>query len=157
MTAQAHNRFVFCVVVVEFAVNGNQALQHIIDLLGDVFYIFFRFKNVSKHVMCQTNYNDLPIIRKEYQLAPTGVYSLLVNVMKDMENRIIHSRLALYYITSELTLLDLFRQCCYLCGANAIFSLSINHMVPIYSTFLFCLFLWPGQGTTTVIRQDQFS
>ena len=26
MTAQAHNRFVFCVVVVEFAVNGNQAL-----------------------------------------------------------------------------------------------------------------------------------
>ena len=25
MTAQAHNRFVFCVVVVEFAVNGNQA------------------------------------------------------------------------------------------------------------------------------------
>ena len=28
MTAQAHNRFVFfCVVVVEFAVNGNQALK----------------------------------------------------------------------------------------------------------------------------------
>ena len=26
MTAQLHNRFVFCVVVVEFAVNGNQAL-----------------------------------------------------------------------------------------------------------------------------------
>ena len=26
MIAQAHNRFVFCVVVVEFAVNGNQAL-----------------------------------------------------------------------------------------------------------------------------------
>ena len=26
MTAQAHNRFVFCVVVVEFALNGNQAL-----------------------------------------------------------------------------------------------------------------------------------
>ena len=26
MTAQAYNRFVFCVVVVEFAVNGNQAL-----------------------------------------------------------------------------------------------------------------------------------
>ena len=26
MTAQRHNRFVFCVVVVEFAVNGNQAL-----------------------------------------------------------------------------------------------------------------------------------
>ena len=26
MTAEAHNRFVFCVVVVEFAVNGNQAL-----------------------------------------------------------------------------------------------------------------------------------
>ena len=26
MTAQSHNRFVFCVVVVEFAVNGNQAL-----------------------------------------------------------------------------------------------------------------------------------
>ena len=25
MIAQAHNRFVFCVVVVEFAVNGNQA------------------------------------------------------------------------------------------------------------------------------------
>ena len=25
MTAQAHNRFVFCVVVAEFAVNGNQA------------------------------------------------------------------------------------------------------------------------------------
>ena len=24
MTAQPHNRFVFCVVVVEFAVNGNQ-------------------------------------------------------------------------------------------------------------------------------------
>ena len=29
---------------------------------------------------------------------------------------------------------------------------SINHMVPIYSTFLFCLSL---QGTTAVIRQDQ--
>ena len=27
MTAQAHNRFVFCVVVVKFAVNGNQALE----------------------------------------------------------------------------------------------------------------------------------
>ena len=27
MTAQPHNRFVFCVVVVEFAVNGNQALE----------------------------------------------------------------------------------------------------------------------------------
>ena len=26
MTAQANNRFVFCVVVVKFAVNGNQAL-----------------------------------------------------------------------------------------------------------------------------------
>ena len=26
MIAQPHNRFVFCVVVVEFAVNGNQAL-----------------------------------------------------------------------------------------------------------------------------------
>ena len=26
MTAQPLNRFVFCVVVVEFAVNGNQAL-----------------------------------------------------------------------------------------------------------------------------------
>ena len=25
MTAQPHHRFVFCVVVVEFAVNGNQA------------------------------------------------------------------------------------------------------------------------------------
>ena len=25
MTAQTHNRFVFCVVVVEFAVNGTQA------------------------------------------------------------------------------------------------------------------------------------
>ena len=51
--------------------------------------------------MCQTNYNDLPIIRKEHQLA--GVYSL--NVMKDMENRIIHSRLTLHYITNKLTLL----------------------------------------------------
>ena len=58
--------------------------------------------------MCQINYNDLPIIRKEYQLAPIGVYSL--NVMKDMKNCIIHSRLTLHYITSELTLfiLDLF-------------------------------------------------
>ena len=27
MTAQSHNRFVFCVVVVELAVNGNQALN----------------------------------------------------------------------------------------------------------------------------------
>ena len=26
MIAQLHNRFVFCVVVVKFAVNGNQAL-----------------------------------------------------------------------------------------------------------------------------------
>ena len=74
--------------------------------LGDVFCIFFRFRNVLKHVMCQINYNDLPIIRKEYQLAPIGVYSL--NVMKDKENRIIHSRLTFHYITSELTLLDLF-------------------------------------------------
>ena len=44
--------------------------------------------------MCQINYNDLPINMKEYQLAPAGVYSL--NVMKDMENRIIHSRLTLH-------------------------------------------------------------
>ena len=44
-------------------------LQHIVDLLGDVFYIFFRFRNVLNHVMCQINYNDLPIIRKECQLA----------------------------------------------------------------------------------------
>ena len=28
MTAQPHNRFVFCVVAVEFAVNGNQALRN---------------------------------------------------------------------------------------------------------------------------------
>ena len=27
-------------------------------------------------------------------------------------------------------------------------------MVPIYSTFLFCLSLWPVQRTTTIIRQD---
>ena len=27
MTAQPNNRFVFCVVVVKFAVNGNQALR----------------------------------------------------------------------------------------------------------------------------------
>ena len=27
MTAQPHNRFVSCVVVVEFAVNGNQTLE----------------------------------------------------------------------------------------------------------------------------------
>ena len=58
--------------------------------------------------MCQINYNDFPIIRKEYQLAPIGVYSLIV--MKDMENRIIHSELTLHYITRELTLFifDLF-------------------------------------------------
>ena len=45
--------------------------------LGHVFYILFCFGNVLKHVMCQINYNDLPIIRKEYQLAPVGVYSLM--------------------------------------------------------------------------------
>ena len=56
--------------------------------------------------MCQIKYDDLPIIRKEYQLVPVGVYSL--NAMKDMENRIIHSRLTLHYITDELALLDLF-------------------------------------------------
>ena len=27
MTAQPHNRFVFCVMVVEFAINGNQTLS----------------------------------------------------------------------------------------------------------------------------------
>ena len=27
ITAQAHNRFVFCVLIVEFAVNGNQTLR----------------------------------------------------------------------------------------------------------------------------------
>ena len=27
MTAQPHNRFAFCIVVVKFAVNGNQALH----------------------------------------------------------------------------------------------------------------------------------
>ena len=31
MTVQAHNRFVVCVVVVKFAVNGNQALQNMIS------------------------------------------------------------------------------------------------------------------------------
>ena len=31
MTAQPHNRFVFCVVVVEFAVNGNQALLKAVE------------------------------------------------------------------------------------------------------------------------------
>ena len=33
MTAQPHKRFVFCVVVVEFAANGNQALGKILLLL----------------------------------------------------------------------------------------------------------------------------
>ena len=31
-----------------------------------------------------------------------------------------------------------------------IFWFSINHMVSIYSIFLFCLLLWPGQETTTL-------
>ena len=31
MTAQAHNRFVSCVVIVEFAVNGNQALSNMLQ------------------------------------------------------------------------------------------------------------------------------
>ena len=30
MAAQSHNRFVFCVVIVEFAVNGNQALWSVV-------------------------------------------------------------------------------------------------------------------------------
>ena len=75
-----------------------------------------------------------------------------------MENRIIHSRLTLpYYITSELTLLDLFTQCYYLCDTNATFRFFKNQIVPIYLTFLFCLSLWAGQGMTTAIGQDQFS
>ena len=55
-----------------------------------------------------------------------------------MENRIIHSRLTLHYITNEITLSD----------TNAIFHF-LTHMVSFYSTFLFCLLLWPGQETTT--------
>ena len=31
MTAQSHNRFVFCVVVVEFAVNGNQDFVVVVE------------------------------------------------------------------------------------------------------------------------------
>ena len=34
MTAQLHNRFVICVVVVEFAVNGHQALCCKIFVIG---------------------------------------------------------------------------------------------------------------------------
>ena len=59
------------------------SLQHTVNLSGEVFYILFGFRNVLKQVMCQISYNDLPVIRKEYQMAPIGVYSL--NVMKDME------------------------------------------------------------------------
>ena len=33
MIAQAHNRFVFSVVVVEFAVNGNQVLKWVLESL----------------------------------------------------------------------------------------------------------------------------
>ena len=82
------------------------SLQHTVDLLGDVVYIFFSFQKCIKTCDVSNNYNDLPIIRKEYQLAPVGVYSF--NVMKYMKNRIIHSRLTLPYITSKLTLSDLF-------------------------------------------------
>ena len=37
MTAQAHNRFAFCVVVVEFAANGNQALSKKLCVLSLVY------------------------------------------------------------------------------------------------------------------------
>ena len=38
MTAQANNRFVSCVVVVEFAANGNQALfQHFVAYVDTMF------------------------------------------------------------------------------------------------------------------------
>ena len=72
-------------------------------------YIFRKLKHVDKNVsklrpLCQIIYNGvLPIIGKEFQMVPIGVYSL--NVMKDTDNRIIHSRLTLHYITSELSLL----------------------------------------------------
>ena len=36
MTAQAHNPFISCVVVVEFAVNGNQALEYPRFLCGGI-------------------------------------------------------------------------------------------------------------------------
>ena len=42
MTAQPHNRFVFCVVVAEFAVNGNQTLQAFYTKTngGDSYFLF---------------------------------------------------------------------------------------------------------------------
>ena len=80
------------------------SLQHIIDLLGEVFYIFFRFRNVLKHVMCQINYNDLPIIRKEYQLTPINVYSLPVNVKLQLHDAIYRLR---FYSNSLIHILSL--------------------------------------------------
>ena len=43
MTAQPHNHFVFCVVVVKFTVNGNQALV--------LFWISFCFQTEELNII----------------------------------------------------------------------------------------------------------
>ena len=48
MTDQPHNRFVFCVVVVEFAVNGNQALQDCLTILPLFLFMWWEdFQKIS--------------------------------------------------------------------------------------------------------------
>ena len=47
MTAQPHNSFVFCVVVVEFAVNGNQAIQKITDMFSPNHNLFLSTKLIK--------------------------------------------------------------------------------------------------------------
>ena len=51
MTAQPNNRFVFCVVVVKFAVSGNQALQNV-DFwkVGNMQFLFQElFSHIDKN------------------------------------------------------------------------------------------------------------
>ena len=57
MTAQAHNRFAFCAVVVEFAVNGNQALRSSSQVFtcDKSFEILTRRGHAHSKLKCQRN------------------------------------------------------------------------------------------------------
>ena len=74
MTAQPHDRFVFCVVVVEFAVNGNQAIEikSLFSSKGDKRIIMFPLRTfesiATEHIFCADKLVLAP--KFYYSLAP---------------------------------------------------------------------------------------
>ena len=85
MTAQPHNRFVFCVVVVEFAVNGNQALS------------FVDTNRSQKRVPLCNQLSKKGLQLQIMQAAQYGIFSGHLGVTKDYE--VVRQRFHWYKVT----------------------------------------------------------